>query len=126
MKLPRYNNSARFEAALETFGVPPKNPVARGGGLSDESSTKFGTRLENVHARRNGASSLRPTSRRDRAYELLGCRVTSMKRRTKIVAAFFVRSSVYAPWPLPLLAFTPRGLVDGRAARLRSRRSGGR
>lgn len=45
-----------------------KTPVARGGRLSSESTTKFGTRLENVHARAPTQPSLRPTSRRDRAY----------------------------------------------------------
>lgn len=124
----------RPEVALEISGVRRKT-LSQGvaGSLSGESTTKFGTRLEKA---RNDATERAVCDLHregiERTSSVVGCWVTSMKRRTKIVAASFVRSSVlYAlrgrSRPLPLRArvrsphsphlstrpFSPRGLSGG-------------
>jgi len=133
MKTTR-NSSTRSEACPWNLWSAPKNLVAREAGsrmraplnLERDSRTRAHARARVPH-RRNRASSLRPTSRRDRAYAAHGCWVTSMKRRTKIVTAFFVRSSVYVAVCVlfltvrvrssrPLVALAP-GMVGGRLAR---------
>lgn len=128
MKTTRFYNSVCFEVALETFGARRK-PLSQG---VAGSRMRASLNLERERARASTQQSeqLATYIAKGSSVRWLGCWVTSMKRRTKIVAAFFVRSSVYAPWPygsssspssdprLALsrsrpLAFSPRGLVDG-------------
>lgn len=126
MKITRYNNNVFFEATLETFGVRRKILSQRVTGFRMRAPLNL---ERNIHARVHRCTERTACDLHREGSTFIGCWVTSMKQRTKIVATFFVRSSVYAPWsfassfslsasaphPLAILVFSPRGLVDDDA-----------
>lgn len=125
MKLPHYSNGARFEAALEAIGAPPKNPVARGGRLSRVRAPlnlERGSRTCTRDATERAACDLhREGIERIVARAPGHFHETADENSSRLLCPL---ERVRTPWPYarplplrarPLHAFTPRGLLDGRA-----------